>query len=109
MIEKHGKRAFDSRFQSSTFCKIHLIDLPRCGAKRRRKDERCKAIAMANGRCRLHGGKSTGPKTPEGRERSKRANLKHGEYSQEAKAMRRALNEEYRLFMAVLKQVKKLS
>lgn len=82
---------------------------PRCGANSKRTQQPCKQPAMANGRCRLHGGKSTGPITAEGLERSQRANLKHGEYSQEAKAMRRALNEEYRLFMAVLKQVKELS
>jgi hypothetical protein len=29
----------------------------------------CKKAALVNGRCRLHGGKSTGPKTPEGRAR----------------------------------------
>lgn len=28
-----------------------------CGAKKRGKDETCRGIAMANGRCRLHGGK----------------------------------------------------
>jgi hypothetical protein len=37
---------------------------------------------------RLHGGKSTGPRTPEGLERSRRANWKHGYYSREAKAER---------------------
>jgi len=40
---------------------------------------------MKNGRCRLHGGKSTGPRTPEGLERSRRARWKHGRYSREAK------------------------
>lgn len=29
---------------------------PPCGAKKRGKDETCRGIAMANGRCRLHGG-----------------------------------------------------
>ena len=32
---------------------------------------------MPNGRCKFHGGKSTGPRTPEGLERSRRANWKH--------------------------------
>ena len=41
-----------------------------------------------NGRCKVHGGKSTGPRTPEGLERSRRANWKHGYYSREAKAER---------------------
>ena len=36
---------------------------------------------MKNGRCRMHGGKSTGPRTPQGRERSRRANWKHGRYT----------------------------
>jgi hypothetical protein len=33
-------------------------------------------------------GKSTGPRTPEGLERSRRANWKHGHFSREAKAER---------------------
>lgn len=40
----------------------------RCGAKTRRSGPCC-AKAMANGRCRNHGGCSTGPRTPEGRQR----------------------------------------
>jgi hypothetical protein len=43
---------------------------------------------MPNGRCKVHGGMSTGPRTPEGLERSRRANWKHGHYSREAKAER---------------------
>jgi len=46
---------------------------------------------MPNGRCKLHGGKSTGPRTPEGLERSRRANWKHGHFSREAKAERSLL------------------
>jgi hypothetical protein len=41
---------------------------------------------MPNGRRKVHGGKSTGPRTPEGLERSKRARWKHGYYSREATA-----------------------
>jgi hypothetical protein len=41
---------------------------------------------MGNGRCRLHGGLSTGPKTAEGIERIRRAVTKHGKYSKRAKA-----------------------
>ena len=43
---------------------------------------------MRNGRCRLHGGKSTVPRTPDGLARSHRARWKHGYYSAEAKAER---------------------
>ena len=38
---------------------------------------------MRNGRCRMHGGKSTGPRTPEGLERSRKARWVHGERSAE--------------------------
>ena len=41
---------------------------PRCGAKTRAGCP-CKGPAMKNGRCRMHGGASTGPRTPEGRAR----------------------------------------
>jgi hypothetical protein len=43
---------------------------------------------MPNGRCRMHGGKSTGPKTAEGIERIRASRTKHGRYSQAAIAKR---------------------
>src|SRR2546421_270299 len=46
---------------------------PRCGARSKRTGKPCRAAAMPNGRCKVHGGKSTGPRTPEGLERSGRA------------------------------------
>src|SRR5215470_4017793 len=69
---------------------------PRCGA-RNRLGSPCKCPAMPNGRCRLHGGLSTGPKTNAGIERIRRAVTKHGRYSQTAKA-------ETRYFRALLKE-----
>ena len=36
---------------------------------------------MKNGRCRLHGGKSTGAKTPQGKAGQRLGNFKHGCYS----------------------------
>lgn len=57
------------------------LSAPRCGARCKRTGKPCKAPAMANGRCRLHGGKSTGPKTPEGIRRIKEANTIHGIYA----------------------------
>ena len=63
-----------------------------CGARARTKDYRsCSQPAMANGRCRLHGGKSTGPKTEEGLRRVKEANTKHGFYSKESIQERRQM------------------
>jgi hypothetical protein len=60
----------------------------RCGAKTRRGTP-CQCPAMGNGRCRLHGGLSTGPKTAEGIARIRRAVTKHGRNSARARAERR--------------------
>ena len=38
---------------------------------------------MASGRCRMHGGASTGPRTPEGLQRIAQARTVHGRYSGE--------------------------
>ena len=40
----------------------------KCGAYARSTGNPCQAKALTNGRCKNHGGMSTGPKTPEGRE-----------------------------------------
>ena len=50
---------------------------PKCGAKCR-SGEPCKNPSMKNGRCRMHGGKSTG------------APIKHGQRTREALAQRKA-------------------
>ena len=39
---------------------------PRCGARSKRTGKPCRGAAMPNGRCKFHGGKSTGPRTMEG-------------------------------------------
>jgi hypothetical protein len=50
---------------------------PRCGA-RARSGGSCRQPAMKNGRCRFHGGKSTGARTPQGLARCRAARLVHG-------------------------------
>ena len=40
----------------------------KCGAYARSTGNPCQAKALTNGRCKNHGGMSTGPKTPEGRQ-----------------------------------------
>jgi hypothetical protein len=45
------------------------LRLGKCGAWARSVGRPCQAPAMPNGRCKLHGGLSSGPKTGEGRER----------------------------------------
>ena len=60
---------------------------PRCGA-RTRPGAPCGQPAMANGRCRMHGGRSTGPRTAEGLERLRAARTRHGAYGKEAREVR---------------------
>jgi hypothetical protein len=62
---------------------------PRCGA-RTRAGGCCRQPAMAKGRCRLHGGKSTGPRTAAGLERSRAARLVHGGRARSLLALRTA-------------------
>jgi hypothetical protein len=61
---------------------------PRCGGRTRRGTS-CLGPAMKNGRCKFHGGKSPGARTPESRERCRRAVTKHGFYPQAAREARR--------------------
>jgi hypothetical protein len=58
---------------------------PRCGAKTRTGCP-CRSPAMANGRCRMHGGASTGPTTEAGLARLRAARTKHGFYGAESQA-----------------------
>ena len=65
-------------------------NMNKCNAKTRSGDP-CKRIGNPiNGRCHLHGGKSTGPKTAEGRARIAAAHYKHGNRSKAFVAAQRA-------------------
>lgn len=64
----------------------------RCGAKTRRGTP-CQSPAMRNGRCRMHGGASTGPRTELGLENSRRSRWKHGRYSARALAERKRIRD----------------
>jgi len=57
----------------------------RCGAKTR-IETYCRSPAMANGRCRMHGGASPG--APKGNKNA----LRHGRYSADAIARRREIS-----------------
>ena len=73
----------------------------RCLAKTRRGTACQRAAHKHNGRCGLHGGLSTGARTPEGLQRISEANLKHGRQTKDklaaqhhaAKVGRRVLGE----------------
>jgi hypothetical protein len=83
-----------------------LSKASRCGAKTRRGTS-CQCAAMANGRCRLHGGLSTGPKTMEGIGRIRRAVMKHGLYTKAAKQQRHEFRALLRDARALLSSIDK--
>jgi len=60
----------------------------RCTAKSKRTGQQCGRPALKTSRtskCALHGGRSTGPKTPEGKARAIAAHTKTGEFSKAAR------------------------
>jgi hypothetical protein len=80
--------------------------LKECGARSKQNNHQpCKRYAMKNGRCHLHGGKSTGAKTEEGKLRQKMASWKHGLRSKEAiaeaKLLRSLLNDSRELVNSI--------
>jgi hypothetical protein len=64
---------------------VRANQVPRRGA-RTRAQALCRQPAMANGRCRMHGGRSPGAPAGE-----RNGNYRSGSYTKQAKAERRAL------------------
>jgi len=66
------------------------ITCPRCIAKSSRTQSQCRRPALKssgkNQKCSSHGGKSTGPKTAEGKARIAAAHFIHGEATKQARA-----------------------
>ena len=60
-----------------------------CQAQSKRTKKQCRAPASkGKTKCRFHGGASTGPKTPEGRQRCAEAKTIHGNETRQARAER---------------------
>ena len=59
----------------------------KCGAYARSTGNPCQAKALRNGRCKNHGGMSTGPKTPEGRQAIAQATRQRMALGQRKKAL----------------------
>ena len=97
--EPHGRRseiAPYGRLQNNN-SPCDLRSLPRCQATAKSTGKRCGNPAMRGKNvCYIHGGKSRGPRTKEGKLRSKYANLKHGDYTAEAIARRKKVNQFFR-------------
>jgi len=77
----------------------------RCRAKTRRGTKCQRAAYKHNGRCRLHGGLSTGARTPKGLQRISEANLKHGRQTKDKLAAQRHAAKVGRWVMGELKRL----
>ena len=79
----------------------------RCGAKTRRGTACQRAAYKHNGRCALHGGRSTGPRTQRGLQRISEANLKHGRQTKDKLAAQRHAAAVGRRVRAELKRLER--
>ena len=74
------------------------IRCPRCQAKSKRTKQQCRSPAIRGKRvCRIHGGKSTGPKTEQGRNLCGAARTIHGRESRKIRAKRQQALAELKL------------
>lgn len=65
-----------------------------CTATSKRSKQQCRNWAIRKrATCRMHGGRSRGPRTQAGKERVRRAAIRHGGYTKEAKAKHKEVME----------------
>ena len=79
----------------------------RCFAKTRRGSKCQRPANKRNGRCRLHGGASTGPRSEEGRKLISQANLRHGKYTKNKLEKQRENAAKGRVIRKELHQIEK--
>ena len=79
----------------------------RCGAKTRKGTPCQRPANKKNGRCRLHGGASSGPRTEVGRARISAANLRHGKYTKDKLEKRRENDVKGREIRRELRQMER--
>jgi len=79
----------------------------RCGAKTRAGTPCKNPAIVAKQRCRMHGGRSTGAKTPEGVAKLRSLHLKHGRATTEAKAEARRRAQAGRSIRAELREIER--
>src|ERR1051325_3772649 len=75
---------------------------PRCLARNRRGQPCMRPAGRGKARCNLHGGHSTGPRTPAGLAQSRVARLSHAYYSREAADARRKVREKAQVIRGIL-------
>jgi len=79
-----------------------------CTAISKRSKQRCLNWAIRKRTtCRMHVGCSRGPRTQAGKERARRAVIKHGEYTEEAKAKHKEMMEFIKTSKNILFQFQK--
>jgi len=77
----------------------------RCLARSKGTGQQCKKPALKTSRtqkCQLHGGKSTGPVTEEGRQRCAKAKLVHGRETKAKRAQAAEMNRLLRVYARIL-------
>ena len=77
----------------------------RCKAKTRRGTLCQRPAKLPVGRCRLHGGASTGPRTKEGLKRLAVSKTKHGRFTKSERAKAKARAEQGRIIRRELKEL----
>ena len=77
----------------------------RCGAMTRSGYPCRRPGNKINGRCKLHGGRSTGPRTKQGFARLITANTKHGKFSKAKREKARQFAEQSRHLRVELKEL----
>ena len=94
------------RFQKgNNFCFGPYWPGQRCGAKTRKGTPCQRPAYKRNGRCSLHGGRSTGPKTQGGLARLTAARTTHGKYTKEKRAIAKRRAEVGRQMRAELAEL----
>jgi hypothetical protein len=91
--------------QLTALYKFETTQCQKCGAKTR-KGTPCGALAMPNGRCRFHGGRSTGPRTREGLESMRQSKITHGKYTAEVIANRHEMAQFRRQCRGILAEAR---
>ncbi len=81
--------------------KFNIANAKKCLANTKRNKTPCQAPAMKNGRCRLHGGKSTGARTKKGLRKLREINYRNGRHTPEGIAYRK-LAKQYLALVDVL-------
>jgi len=82
------------------------IRCPRCQAKSKRTKQQCRSPAIRGKRvCRIHGGKSTGPKTEQGRNLCGAARRIHGRETRQKRARRQQALAELKLLERIGKGI----